>query len=129
MDHKFDSLKSFYPFYLSQHRNGACRLFHILGTTAVMAIVVLMIVYQNHWLGWLMPVVGYGCAWIGHFGFEKNKPATFGYPGYSLASDWIMYKDVLTGRIPLFGDLPEQHWNVGESAKALAAMKQEAANV
>jgi len=128
MNHKFQSLQSFYPFYLSQHRNGTCRLFHILGTTGVLTIIAMMIVFQNHWLGWLLPVVGYGCAWIGHFGFEKNKPATFGYPGYSLASDFIMYKDVLTGRIPLFGELPEEFWNIGEAAKALAALKQSASN-
>ena len=128
MNHKFQSLQSFYPFYLSQHRNGICRLFHVLGTTGVLAIIAMMIVFQNHWLGWLLPVVGYGCAWIGHFGFEKNKPATFGYPGYSLASDFIMYKDVLTGRIPLFGELPEEFWNIGEAAKALAIQEQTITN-
>jgi len=49
--------------------------------------------------GLAMPLAGYGFAWIGHFFFEKNKPATFTYPLYSLAGDWVMYKDILTGRI------------------------------
>jgi len=121
MERSYKSLQAFYPFYLSQHRNGICRLFHVLGTTGVLAIIAMMIVYQNHWLGWLLPVVGYGCAWIGHFGFEKNKPATFGYPGYSLLSDWIMYKDILTGRLPLLGDLPVEFWNVSKTVETVTA--------
>ena len=53
-------------------------------------------------INWLlaMPLVGYGFAWVGHFFFEKNKPATFKYPFYSFVSDWIMYKDILAGKIP-----------------------------
>ncbi|HVT35769.1 MAG TPA: DUF962 domain-containing protein, partial [Nevskiaceae bacterium] len=48
---------------------------------------------------WLLPVLGYGFAWVGHFYFEHNRPATFKYPFYSLASDFVMYKDILTGKI------------------------------
>ncbi len=47
----------------------------------------------------LLPVIGYGFAWAGHFQFEKNKPATFIYPVYSLLGDWIMFKDILIGKI------------------------------
>jgi len=50
------------------------------------------------WL-WLLPVIGYGFAWVGHFVFEKNRPATFKYPLYSLMGDWVMFKDILTGKI------------------------------
>ena len=92
----------------------------MLGSTSVLAILVLAIVLQNHWLGWLMIPAGYSFAWIGHLVFEKNKPATFGYPGYSLASDWIMYKDILTGRLPLLGDLPEEFWNVPDTNETVA---------
>ena len=46
-----------------------------------------------------MPVAGYGFAWVGHFVFEKNRPATFQYPLYSLLGDWVMFKDMLTGKI------------------------------
>ena len=51
---------------------------------------------------WLLaaPVAGYGFAWLGHFVFEKNRPATFSYPWYSLLGDWVMFKDILTRRIP-----------------------------
>ena len=51
------------------------------------------------WLGGAL-LCGYGFAWAGHFFFEKNKPATFKYPFYSLAGDWVMYKDMLVGKIP-----------------------------
>jgi len=48
---------------------------------------------------WLLPVIGYGFAWVGHFFFEKNRPATFKHPFYSLLGDWVMFKDMLIGRI------------------------------
>ena len=53
-------------------------------------------------LAWLLAglLCGYGCAWLGHFGFEKNKPASFSRPLYSFMGDWVMFKDLLTGRIP-----------------------------
>ena len=56
----------------------------------------------------LTPLAGYGFAWVGHFFFEKNRPATFKYPFYSLLADWVMMKDILIGRIPMLGELPLQ---------------------
>jgi hypothetical protein len=50
---------------------------------------------------WLAPVAGYGFAWIGHFAFEKNRPATFRHPLYSLMGDWVMYWDVLRGKVKI----------------------------
>ncbi|MFL6648858.1 MAG: Mpo1-like protein, partial [Sulfurifustaceae bacterium] len=52
-----------------------------------------------YWLLLVLPFAGYGFAWVGHFGFEKNKPATFEYPFYSLACDFVMFRDMLIGRI------------------------------
>jgi len=56
---------------------------------------------------WVCFIAGYGPAWIGHFFFENNRPATFKHPFYSFASDWIMVKDMVVGKLPLFEDLPQ----------------------
>jgi len=96
----FANFRDFYPFYLGEHSNRACRRLHFVGSTGVLAILVAVIaqVLAPVWL-LLMPLWGYGCAWVGHFFFEKNKPATFTHPFYSFAGDWVMYKDILTGKI------------------------------
>ena len=74
---------------------------HVVGSTLVLAIIVAVIArIVSPWALLALPLVGYGFAWIGHFYFEKNKPATFKYPLYSFAGDWVMYRDILIGRIP-----------------------------
>ncbi|WP_179888187.1 MULTISPECIES: DUF962 domain-containing protein [unclassified Marinobacter] len=95
----FRSFAEFYPFYLNEHRNRTCRRLHFIGSSLVLAVIAWVAVSGN--LLWLLalPVIGYGFAWIGHFGFEKNRPATFHHPLYSLMGDWVMFKDMLTGRI------------------------------
>jgi hypothetical protein len=72
---------------------------HFVGTSLVLGFVVAAILRGNPL--WLLgiPLAGYGFAWIGHFIFEKNKPATFKYPFYSFAGDWVMYWDMLRGKI------------------------------
>ena len=105
---QFDTLADFYPFYLGEHRNGVCRSLHLLGTSSVTAVVVSSLVLASPWLLLLVPLVGYGPAWIGHFFFEHNKPATFKFPAWSLLCDWLMTRDMLLGRIPIFGDLPQE---------------------
>ena len=89
----------FYPFYLREHANRLCRRLHFIGSTLVLTALFLALYTGNG--GWFlaMPLAGYGCAWIGHFVFEKNRPATFSYPLYSLLGDWVMYKDMLTGKV------------------------------
>lgn len=99
MQQEFRTFGEFYPFYLGEHANRTSRLLHFIGTTLV-----LMTFFRAVWsqdLRWLLlaPVVGYGFAWVGHFFFEKNRPATFRYPFYSLAGDWVMWKDMITGKI------------------------------
>ena len=96
---RFRSLKEFYPFYLSEHRNRTSRRLHFIGTALLIGILVFGLVTGRYQWLWLIPVVGYGFAWVGHFFFEKNKPATFQYPIWSLASDFIMFWQLLTGRI------------------------------
>ena len=95
---EYDSLDKFYPYYLEQHQNATCRLLHFSGTLLLFILIGLSVFLANYSLLWFLPLVGYGFAWAGHFFFEKNKPATFQYPLYSLASDFIMFWHLLTGK-------------------------------
>ncbi|MGQ7957219.1 Mpo1-like protein [Pseudomonas sp. SP16.1] len=96
---RYQSFAEFYPYYLQEHSNPTCRRLHYVGSLLVLAILAYALLSQQ-WL-WLLaiPLVGYGFAWVGHFVFEKNRPATFQYPLYSLMGDWVMLKDAFTGRI------------------------------
>ena len=97
----YASFREFYPFYLGEHRDVNCRRMHFAGSTLVLAVIALAVTTGHlAWL-WLVPVAGYGFAWVGHFAFEKNRPATFRHPLYSLMGDWVMYWDVLRGRVKL----------------------------
>jgi hypothetical protein len=96
----FASFRDFYPFYLGEHANRTCRRLHFVGSSLVLGCVVAAITTANPWWLAAAPVAGYGFAWIGHFFFEHNRPATFRHPVYSLMGDWVMYRDMLTGRIP-----------------------------
>ncbi|MRV76772.1 DUF962 domain-containing protein [Duganella sp. FT92W] len=96
---RFHTFKEFYPFYLQEHANITCRRLHFAGSTLVVLILIAAVVLENYMLLWLMPIAGYGFAWVGHFFFEHNRPATFKYPVYSLIGDWVMYKDMWTGKI------------------------------
>lgn len=95
----FASFREFYPYYLSEHRNATCRRLHFIGSTLVLALLAGAIALRNPWLLAAIPVAGYGFAWVGHFGFEKNRPATFKHPLYSFLGDWVMYWQLLTGKI------------------------------
>lgn len=98
---RFNSLAEFYPYYLAEHQNRNCRRLHLLGSSLVV-LVLISAPLSGNWLPLLsLPVIGYGFAWIGHFWFEKNRPATFKHPLYSFMGDWVMAKDLLTGRLPL----------------------------
>jgi hypothetical protein len=99
MDNNYTSFKEFYPYYLDEHSNLICRRLHFVGTWLVVLIAVLAVITLNAWWLLAMPVVGYGFAWVGHFFFEHNKPATFRYPVYSLMGDWVMWKDIMAGKV------------------------------
>ena len=96
---KFNSFAEFYPYYLSEHGNSTCRRLHFIGTTLVIGILAYAIGRGSLVLLLALPLAGYSFAWIGHFFFEKNRPATFKHPFYSFAGDWVMFKDILTGKI------------------------------
>ncbi|KTF14306.1 DUF962 domain-containing protein [Pseudoalteromonas sp. 10-33] len=95
----FNSFKAFYPYYLKEHRNVTCRRLHFIGSLLVLMVIITALLSKKYALLWLLPVIGYGFAWVGHFFFEKNRPATFKHPFYSLWGDWVMFKDILTGKI------------------------------
>ncbi|ANH73877.1 hypothetical protein ACS15_1481 [Ralstonia insidiosa] len=96
----FSSFAEFYPFYLGEHQDRTCRRLHFVGSSVALVCLILLIFTGNLW--WLLgaAVSGYAFAWVGHFGFEKNRPATFRHPIYSLMGDWVMYRDIWTGKIP-----------------------------
>lgn len=95
----YSSFREFYPFYLGEHRDRTCRRLHFVGTSAALGCIVAAIVRDNAW--WFLGALlcGYAFAWVGHFFFEKNRPATFKHPFYSFLGDWVMYKDILIGKI------------------------------
>ncbi len=98
---RFETFAEFYPFYLGEHANRTCRRLHFIGSLGVLALLALAVLSGNAWWLLLAPLIGYGCAWVGHFYFEKNRPATFTHPWYSLLGDWRMFADILRGRVRL----------------------------
>jgi hypothetical protein len=99
MTGKFSRFADFYPYYLSEHQNLTCRRLHFVGSTLII-FTLFYTLFSGQWaLLWLVPFLGYGFAWVGHFFFEHDKPATFQYPLYSLWGDWVMYKDILLGKL------------------------------
>ena len=99
MNEDYKSFREFYPAYLAEHSQPMTRRLHFVGLVLAIAVIVGVVVTGRAW--WLLaaPVVGYGLSWIGHFFFEKNRPATFKHPLYSLMGDLVMFKDMLTGRL------------------------------
>jgi hypothetical protein len=98
----FKTFADFYPYYLKEHSNLTCRRLHFVGTSAVIALLILFFFTGNFLFLVVAPVFGYGLAWTGHFVFEKNRPATFKYPIYSFMGDFRMFWEILTGRIKAF---------------------------
>lgn len=98
---RFRSLKEFYPHYRAEHAQTGTRALHLLGTGLFLLQAAAAAATRRPLLLLSGIVSAYGCAWTGHFFVEHNKPATFKYPLYSLASDFIMFFNILTGREPL----------------------------
>ncbi|QJR14124.1 DUF962 domain-containing protein [Usitatibacter palustris] len=108
----YASFWDFYPFYLGEHRNPTCRKLHFIGTSLVVGLTITAITTQKWWLFYFVPIAGYGFAWVGHFAYEKNRPATFKHPLYSFMGDWVMYWQLLTGKIAF----EERNAGAGQSA-------------
>jgi hypothetical protein len=100
MTGRFSSFAEFYPYYLSEHADPTCRRLHFIGSALVLAVLASVLVgLLSPWWLLALPLIGYGFAWVGHFFFEHNRPATFRHPLYSLLGDWVMFRDMLSGRI------------------------------
>ena len=96
---KFATFAEFYPFYLGEHSNRICRSLHFVGTTLSLLCLLLAIFTRRPQFILLGLVIGYGFAWVGHFVFEKNKPASFKQPIFSFMGDWRMWFEMLTGKV------------------------------
>jgi lactoylglutathione lyase len=95
----FRNFGEFYPFYLGEHANRTCRRLHFAGTSIAAALLISATVMHS---GWLIAVAigqGYAFAWVGHFFFEHNKPATFKHPLFSLMGDWRLWWDILSRKV------------------------------
>jgi hypothetical protein len=99
-ERRFGTFREFYPFYLEEHRHPTSRRLHVIGTTLALVLLFGALAGSRWWLVPLALLPGYALAWVGHFFFEHNRPATFKHPLYSLAGDLVMLRDVLKGRIP-----------------------------
>lgn len=96
---RFGSFAEFWPFYLREHAQPKTRAFHYAGTSLVVLLGIGALVTRNWWLLLAMPLAGYAFAWASHAAIERNRPATFAYPGWSLRADFRMWWLWLTGRI------------------------------
>jgi len=98
-ERKYKSFRAFYPYYLTEHADIKNRTLHFIGTALVIALFILFLLTLNWRYFAIIPIAGYGFAWFGHLIFEKNKPATFQYPLWSLGSDFVMFYHIITGQV------------------------------
>jgi hypothetical protein len=96
---RIQSFEEFWPYYVGEHKNPVCRGLHYVGTTMAVGTVAAAVVTLNPTWLLLTPIVGYTPAWIGHFVIEKNRPATFKYPVWSLRGDLRMLSYALAGKM------------------------------
>jgi hypothetical protein len=96
---RYRTFGEFFPYYLSEHADPRNRVLHYLGTTLAVATALTALALLNPWLLLVVPIAGYGPAWVGHLVIEKNRPATFTYPVWSLMGDFVMLGLFLTGRL------------------------------
>lgn len=98
-ERRYESFQEFWPFYVREHADPANRRMHTIGTAIVITLALAALISGNGWLLLLLPIAGYGFAWFGHFVLQKNRPATFTYPLWSLMADFKMFFYTLTGRM------------------------------
>lgn len=96
---EYKSFGAFWPFYLREHAKPATRAWHYVGSTLAILVLLGAVLTQTWWAIAAVPVAGYFFAWVSHAFVERNKPATFTYPLWSLIADYKMYVLFLTGRL------------------------------
>ncbi len=99
MTARITTYAQFWPYYLGEHSRAGCRALHYVGTTLALANLIAFLVTLRAWFLLGSLISGYLFAWVGHFFVEKNCPATFRYPLWSLVSDFRMYFTWLGGRL------------------------------
>ncbi len=97
---RYDTFADFYPFYLSEHANRVSRRLHFVGTSIALVLLAAALLTQTWWFIAVALIQGYAFAWVGHFFFEHNRPATFQYPLFSFMGDWRLWWEIATRRIP-----------------------------
>ncbi|MGG5207969.1 Mpo1-like protein [Chryseobacterium sp. MIQD13] len=107
MSQRIKTYGEFYQFYLTEHSKTGTRIFHFIGTLLVFVVIWYVISSGKERFLWYIPIVGYGFAWFSHAVIEKNKPATFKYPLWSLISDFRLFFELLTGKQKFRGTVPE----------------------
>ena len=98
-EQRITSYREFWPVYVRQHGRPTTRLLHFIGTSGALALITMAAVLPQLWLLLAAPFSGYLFAWAGHFFIEKNRPATFTYPFFSLIGDFHMYGLMWLGRM------------------------------
>ena len=96
---RLESFEKFWPHYVREHSHPINRVLHFIGSSLGLVWLVAVFVSANWWYAPVSFVIGYGFAWFGHFFIERNKPATFKYPLWSLRADWKMWGLMLLGRM------------------------------
>jgi hypothetical protein len=99
MADRIATFREFWPYYVGQHSRRLTRGLHYLGTGGLFVVIAVALASGRPALLWLLPVVGYGFAWAAHFFVEKNRPATFTHPLWSLGADFVMFGKMLRGRM------------------------------
>ena len=113
-DFRYKTFQEFWPFYLGEHADPRNRKLHFVGTSLVFAIAIYALATAHYKLFWIVPICGYGFAWVGHFIVEKNRPATFKYPFWSLAGDFKMFFMTVSGKL----NAELQKYKIGQTSKA-----------